>query len=851
MNTQLRHPLPSTVIALIATLVSGHLHAGEIFAVATSSAIESGCDAAFDGDNYLVGVRGGPFGEGLITAQLISPTGALVRGDISPGESGGMPRLAFDDVNYFMVWAGSGASPGFKGQFVDKAGNLVGSVLNLHPTASLTPTATSVAYGGGKYLTCWSDGTRLLGQFVSPDRTLSGSSFTISGATLEPRENAMVFDGANFFVAFNGGSGNLPNIYGQIVGPQGGLVGGTLLIDDTPDPSDNPLTVSFDGSHYLVAFSDEAGGLDSGTWHLYGKRVSTSGTVLPERLTLADKAGAQRFPFAAFDGSNHLVAWGDGADMGSMNLVLRFFSPTGQPVGSEFTPFSQQGANRPLFGVPLFNGTDYFVTAALVGFTAEHDVAGADVYGTFVPKSTEAPLPFSYITNNGMLTITEYTGPGGAVVIPDKIDGMPVASIGDEAFSNTLKVTSVTIPSGVTNIGRAAFHRCYDLAAITVEESNPSYKSVDGILFNRSQTALVQYPGNKYMANYAIPNGVTSIGDGAFKYGYALYGVTIPDSVTTIGDSAFDSCIHLSTLAIPSGVTNIGTYAFSGCRSVTSIVVPDGIAGISNFAFAGCESLTNITLPHSMTNLGEWAFVGCIGLSAIALPDSLLNIAPRAFYGCTNLGSLAVPEHVTSLGDGTFWGCAGLTNIVIPNRVTSLSDNMFSGCTGLTRATIGNGVPAIGWNTFNGCTALASVTVGSNVTNISRAAFAGCSNLAAIYFKGNAPTINGSTLGPSTNVTLFHLPSTSGWAASYAGYPVVLWNPRIPTGDPAFGVQTNRFGFAITGASNLMIVVEAAGDLGNPVWLPVATNTLTSGSSYLGDPEWTKHPARFYRLRSP
>src|SRR5512134_3133288 len=99
-----------------------------------------------------------------------------------------------------------------------------------------------------------------------------------------------------------------------------------------------------------------------------------------------------------------------------------------------------------------------------------------------------------------------------------------------------------------------------------------------------------------------------------------------------------------------------------------------------------------------------------------------------------------------------------------------------------------------------------------------------------------------------SNVTVYYLPGTTGWGTTFAGRPVVLWNPLVQTGDASFGVRTNRFRFTITGASNLVLVVEAATNLANPAWIPVGTNTLTGGASYFSDPEWTNHPARFYRL---
>jgi hypothetical protein len=106
--------------------------------------------------------------------------------------------------------------------------------------------------------------------------------------------------------------------------------------------------------------------------------------------------------------------------------------------------------------------------------------------------------------------------------------------------------------------------------------------------------------------------------------------------------------------------------------------------------------------------------------------------------------------------------------------------------------------------------------------------------------------------------TVYYLPGTTGWGATFGdpfGYrPTALWSlpyPLILTSGPDFGVQTNGFGFIISWATNLSVVVEACTNLVNPAWSPVGTNTLTSGSSYFSDPQWTNHHARFYRLRSP
>jgi hypothetical protein len=99
--------------------------------------------------------------------------------------------------------------------------------------------------------------------------------------------------------------------------------------------------------------------------------------------------------------------------------------------------------------------------------------------------------------------------------------------------------------------------------------------------------------------------------------------------------------------------------------------------------------------------------------------------------------------------------------------------------------------------------------------------------------------------------TVYYLPGTTNWGSTFGGLPAVLWNPQVQTSAVSFGVRTNRFGFAIAGTSNLTIVVETCTNLANAQWSPVGTITLTGGSCYFSDPQWTNYTRRFYRLRSP
>jgi hypothetical protein len=100
--------------------------------------------------------------------------------------------------------------------------------------------------------------------------------------------------------------------------------------------------------------------------------------------------------------------------------------------------------------------------------------------------------------------------------------------------------------------------------------------------------------------------------------------------------------------------------------------------------------------------------------------------------------------------------------------------------------------------------------------------------------------------------TVYYLPDTTGWGATFGGNLTALWNPQFQTGDPTFGAQNNQFGFTVTGTTNIPIVLEAAPALGNPSqWLTLETCTLTNGSLYFSDPNWTNYASRFYRIRSP
>ena len=174
------------------------------------------------------------------------------------------------------------------------------------------------------------------------------------------------------------------------------------------------------------------------------------------------------------------------------------------------------------------------------------------------------------------------------------------------------------------------------------------------------KSLLQKYPK---LTSVTIPEGVTSISYAAFENCSSLTSITIPDSVTAIGGNAFRGCTSLTSINIPDSITSIDAFVFYNCSSLTDVTIPNNVTSIGYTAFAGCSSLISINIPNNVTSIGASAFANCKKLTSITIPNSVTSISSHAFYNCSNLTNITIPASVTLIDDNTCHSCSKLKTI--------------------------------------------------------------------------------------------------------------------------------------------------------------------------------------------
>lgn len=391
-------------------------------------------------------------------------------------------------------------------------------------------------------------------------------------------------------------------------------------------------------------------------------------------------------------------------------------------------------------------------------------------------------------------------------VIPDR-----VISIDTGAFVNAYNLRKVTIGKGYTTVPqtRGAFGG-YNLEEIQVDPANTGLRDIDGVLFSKDGTILLDYPSSRAGSTYTVPEGTEKLLPYSFCFCPNLTEVVLPEGLKTM-DTALWACQSLKTVTIPRSITSLeenaigylngapvegftvkgysGSYAEAYAKEngltfvpIAPVPVTEGSCGdnltwklddsgtltISGTgamydyeAFFGDDSHTTapwyglpiekLVLEEGITYIGRSAFQFGGPKGQLVLPDSLESIGSYAFFGCDGLtGDLVLPEGLRYIGGDAFNVCSGLTGtLVLPESLKEVDVAAFNGCTGLT----------------------GTLKIPANLTKIGEGAF-GYTQISAItvdkenpaYFVKNSAlyTVDGKTLVACPNTKVGRLEIAEG-----------------------------------------------------------------------------------------
>lgn len=302
------------------------------------------------------------------------------------------------------------------------------------------------------------------------------------------------------------------------------------------------------------------------------------------------------------------------------------------------------------------------------GFEELTNVAGTDIDGwTFIG--------FNGNQNTEVVHVDYVRDKNGEN--PDK--SRPVVAVDEYTFVSDEYVKYIYIGETVEYIDERAFVYCKQLRAVYVDENNPNYVDVDGVLYTKDMKKIILYPIS-YCTQIVYDDiektgEVTSIGldiketvNASGENPDALYLDFKNKASDDISRPLFDEMLERGVMA-----PYIGTYYIIKEKTDTSITVekawscdevysiPEGVERIGDNCFYKCDRLQRIDIPSTVKEIGEMAFFKCWGISLVNLPDGLVSIGCDAFSYCQNMKySIFIPASVEEIGHHCFYECHGI-----------------------------------------------------------------------------------------------------------------------------------------------------------------------------------------------
>lgn len=422
--------------------------------------------------------------------------------------------------------------------------------------------------------------------------------------------------------------------------------------------------------------------------------------------------------------------------------MKKFFTLFCAVLASVGTMFADVNYNQVKIGDLYYNltvhtqvdkqGHEYVVDrTAMVDDTKWH---GAMYYADL--KEAHVPASVPYLESSfrviGMCDATFHSCKHlTTVTLPSTLSEIPGG-----AFMYCDSLVSITIPNTITEIGSSAFHECKTLRTIDI----PSSVSTIG-------SGAFSYCDS--LETITFHEGLTEIASSAFQGCKKLKSVTFPSTLIRLDYSVFVSCEGLTSIEIPGNITQMNPNCFAFCKGLNSVTWSAGMDYIPESTFEGCTSLTETSFTFNSTvhTIGRKAFNGCKGLHSFPFPSSVTTIGPDAFAYCSEITSIQFPDNLETIGDGAFGFCDKLPEIIIPNSVTYLGGWAFMSCVALASVSLGTGITIIKDHLFTGCQSLTSITIPDQVVEIENHAFEWNTNLESVNFGSGLQIIgNGAFL---------------------------------------------------------------------------------------------------------
>jgi len=409
-----------------------------------------------------------------------------------------------------------------------------------------------------------------------------------------------------------------------------------------------------------------------------------------------------------------------------------------------------------------------------------------------------------------------------SVTLPENL-----SEIGAFAFMES-GLTEVTLPKTVTKLGAGAFASCHSLENVFVESGNGNYDDIDGVVYSKDRTVVVEYPAGKDLTKYTVAAGVKIIGECAFYGAWNLNAVSLPDGVATVGEYAFYDCENATSYSLPETLTAIERYAFSENASLGYINIPDSVIQISNYAFAFDYSLSTIGLSDS-SELPRISFAAFAytGITSMRIPANVSSIAQYAFTGSDKLKTVtfAANSKLDIVPAYMFRGANSISGITFENgsALKSIAAHGFEGMTALTSVDFGNAkLTNIDNYAFRYCESLQTVNVPDGVTGIGRFAFYGCKSLTSLNLPDSIDHIGRFAFYFAEKLNVYFkadvLPANlqENWDYGIAGYYVGVTDV-LENGDWKYATLTNG-GVSIikyTGAETVLdlTALDLGGDI--------------------------------------